>query len=177
MPFKVRYRIYEPGKAAPAIDTTDRTMAYVEWNELRRKDALARMVPEVTPEGLSKREEYVWLVYRVLKAIRRYYDERSRVTREQSQENLKASLALERELDNWNARTRCYLLDHPKSTPDSQEAFAFFEVVEEWRNVWHRYFAYKKQPDKDEAVEREMKKQCFQMEAEIRKYVRLVIGI
>lgn len=36
---------------------------------------------------------------------------------------------------------------------------------------------YKKQPDKEVAVEREMMKQCFAVEREIDKYVKLVIGL
>lgn len=177
MPFKVKYRIYEPGKQAPCLETSDRVYAYLEWKDRCSKEPMMRMVHEVTPENLTKPEQYVWLVYRVLKAIRKYYDERSRASKEQNQENLRVSLALEKELDQWNVRTRFYLQGHPKSTPDDPKAFAFFEVVEMWRAEWHKYFAYKKQKDKDVLVEREMYKKCTQMEKEIKKYVRLVIGI
>lgn len=167
MPFKVKYRIYEPGTTASVYETADRALAYVEWNERRRHKALTRMVPEVTPVNPSKQESYAWLVYRVLKAIRKYYDERGHVTKEQSQDNLKVSLALEKELDDWNTRTRFYLQRHPNSTPDDPRAFAFFEVVEMWREEWHKYFRYKKQAGKDPLVEREMYKKCTQMETEI----------
>jgi len=177
MPFKVIYQIWEPGKLAPAFTTEDRTLAYIELSDRQRKDALTRMDYDITPENLTKAEEYVWLVRRVLKAIRKYYDERRTVSKEQSADNLRVSLALERELDNWNARTRCYLNSHPRSTPDDPGSFAFFQVVEEWRSCWHKYFAYKKTKDKDPNVEREMKKQCFQLEGEIKKYIRLVMKL
>lgn len=136
-----------------------------------------RMETEVTPGDLTSPEKYVWLVYRVLQAIRKYYDERGKVSKEQSDDNLKVSLALEKELDDWNTRTRFYLQGHPKSRPDDEKAFAFFQVVEEWRSLWKKYFAYKRSKDKDPSVEREMKKQCFDYEKEIRKYVNLVIGL
>lgn len=173
MPFKVKFNIMEAGKVAPRYSTYDRALAYVELHEIQRRQGFLGigLVPEITCVDLTKPEKYVWLVYRVLGAIRHYYD------CGRKPEDLQVSLALEKELDNWNTRTRFYLNTHPKSTPDDPNAFAFFEVVEEWRNCWHRYFAYKKRRDKDEAVEREMKKQCFQMEKEIRKYVNLVIGI
>lgn len=131
----------------------------------------------MTPENLTKREQYVWLVYRVLKAIRKYFDERNRVSKAQSKVNWDVSLALEKELDQWNVRTRFYLQGHPKSTPDDPAAFAFFEVVELWREEWHKYFSYKNRKDKDPDVANEMYRKCTQMETEIKKYVRLVIGI
>lgn len=177
MPFKVRYKIYEPGKIGPCIDTENRSYAYLEWTGRCQKQPLTRLVPDVTPVNLTNSERYVWLVYRVLKAIRKFFDERGHVTKEQSKENWDNSMALERELDLWNSRTRFYLQGHPKSTPDDPKAFAFFEVVEVWRQEWHKYFAYKKQKDKRADVEREMKKKCEQFEKEIKKYVKLVIGI
>lgn len=177
MPFKVTFNIYAPDKAAPCFTTTDRQLAYVEWNARKQKQAMTRMVPEVTYIAGSKQDEYVWLVYRVLKAIRKYYDERGKVSKELEGENLRVSLALEKELDQWNTRTRFYLQGHPKSTPDNQAAFAFFEVVEAWRKRWHEYFIYKKQRDKDPQCERKLRDECFAMEAEIKKYVRLIIGL
>ena len=177
MPFIVYFKIFEPGKTAPCYQTTDRKLAYVEWNERRRRDALTRMVPEVTYIAGSSQDEYVWLVYRVLKAIRKYYDERSRVTKDRSDENLRASLALEKALDRKNATTRFYLQQHPDSTPDNPTAFAFFEVVEAWRKRWHEYFIYKKQTDRDPKWEKKLRDDCFAMETEIKKYVRKVIGL
>lgn len=179
MPFKVRYRIFHGTAIAPILDTTDKRLARVEFRNYQETKGYLeyRMETEVVPEQMTKPEEYVWLVYRVLKAIRKYYDERNRVPKEQSDDNLKVSLALESELDKWNARTRFYLQGHPKSRPDDEKAFAFFQVVEEWRILWKKYFLYKKRKDKDPAVEREMKKQCFDFEKEIKKYVNMVIGL
>lgn len=177
MPFKVKFRIYMPGKDAPCLETFDRQMAYNEWSARKAKNALARLVPDVTYIAGSKQDEYVWLVYRVIKAIRKYFDEKGKVTKEIEQENMRVSLALEKELDQWNTRTRFYLQGHPKSTPDNAAAFAFFEVVEAWRARWKEYFRYKKQKDKDPKWEKKLKDDCFAMEAEIKKYVRLVIGI
>ena len=179
MPFKVTYSIYSVGKAAPFFNTTDKRLATVEFHEQQRTkgNLNVRMVPEIIPQDLTKPEEYVWLVYRVLKAIRKYYDERNRVPKEQSDDNLKVSLALESELDKWNARTRFYLQGHPKSRPDDEKAFAFFQVVEEWRSLWKKYFAYKRLKDKDPNVEREMKKQCFDFEKAIDDYINKAIGI
>lgn len=177
MPFVVTFKIYDPGKQAPKFQTRDRKLAYCQWRADQQKEPMVRMVPEVTCVGLTNSEKYVWLVYRVLKAIRKYYDERGRVSKEISEENLKASLALEKELDNWNTRTRFYLQGHPKSTPDSKEAFAFFQLVEAWRKRWHEYFRYKKLKDKDPKWEKQLKQDCFDMEKEIKNYVRFVIGL
>ena len=173
MPFKVTYNIMETGKQAPVFSTSDRALAYVELHECHRKQGFLGigLVPEVTPDRLTKPEEYVWLVYRVRKAMRRYYD------CGRTKEDLDASLALERQLDSWNARTRTYLMAHPKAAHGDESAFAFFQVVEEWRNCWHKYMACRKRMPKDDPVLREMKKQCFQMEGEIDKYIKLVIRL
>ena len=177
MPFVVHFKIFEPGKTAACYQTSDRTLAYVEWNERKRRGDMVRMVPDVTYIAGSSQDEYVWLVYRVLKAIRKYYDERSQVPKSQSDENLRASLALERALDNKNAKTRLWLQQHPNSTPDNPTAFAFFQVVEAWRNRWHEYFIYKKRPDKDPKWEAKLRDDCLAMEKEIKNYIRKVIGL
>lgn len=177
MPFKVNFKIFEPGKVAPCYQTSDRQLAYVEWNERKRKDPMVRMVPDVTYIAGNSQDEYVWLVYRVLKAIRKYYDERDHVSKEISNDNLHVSLALEKELDLKNAKTRVYLQQHPKLKPDNPTAFAFFEVVEAWCNRWKEYFRYKKQRDKDPKWEKKLKDDCFAMEKEIKNYVRHIIGL
>lgn len=178
MPFKVSFRIFEPGKTAPCYETSDRSLAYVEWNDRRRKDALVRMVPEVTYIAGPKHEEYVWLVYRVVKAIRKYYDERDHVSKDVSSANLQASLALEKELDDWNARTRRFLDSHSK-VMDGQTTrrYLFFILVEAWRKRWHEYFAYKKQAGRDPKWEKKLRDDCFAMEKEIKNYIRKVIGL
>jgi hypothetical protein len=180
MPFKVTYRICSAGKDAPFFTTTDKRLATVEFHEQQRTKGMlsVRMRTDVQPTGrLSKQEEYLWLVYRVRQAIHRYYDRRNKVSKQESSDDLKVSLALESELDKWNARTRFYLQGHPKASHGDEAAFAFFEVVEEWRNCWHKYFAYKRVRDKDLNVEREMKKQCFDYEKAIDEYINKTIGI
>lgn len=180
MPFVVHYKIFEPGKIAPCYHTSDRKLAYIEWNARKSKygaDPMVRLVPDVTYIDGDNHDKYVWLVYRVLKAIRKYYDERYIVSKEQSDENLRASLALEKELDLKNASTRFYIQQHPKMTPDNPTAFAFFEVVEAWRERWKEYFRYKKLKDKDPKWEKQLKNDCFAMEKEIKKYVRHIIGL
>lgn len=179
MPFKVTYCIYD-GKAAPCFTAADRRVAYVEFQEQQRTKGYlnVRMTTDVKPDGsLSKQEEYLWLVYRVRQAIHRYYDRRGKVTKQESSDDLKVSLALEKELDMWNTRTRFYLQQHPMASHGDEKAFAFFEVVEEWRKCWHKYFSYKKLRDKDPNVEREMKKQCFDFEKAIDEYIKKTIGI
>ena len=172
MPFSVRFNIYAQGKVAPEFTTCDRRLAMVEFNHrITLNGGAFRMVPEITCTDLTKQEQYVWLVYRVRKAIDRYF------SHGRKKEDMEVSLALEKELDLWNASTRFYLQGHPRSTPDNLRAFAFFQIVERWRDRWHRYFAYKKRRDKDVAVEREMKKECFALEAEIDKYVKEIIGL
>lgn len=172
MPFRLIFKVIESGKLAPMMTTDDRALAYAEVAaQQRAKGPLGvRLLTEVTPVELTNSERYVWLVYRVRKAMRQYFDHGRR------KEDLEASLQLEKELDGWNTRTRFYLQGHPKSQHD-EKALAFFEVVEEWRKLWRKYIRYKKQPDKEVAVEREMKKQCFAVEREIDKYVKLVIGL
>ena len=173
MPFKVNFQIFEPGKLVPYLTTNDARQAHAAYREHCNKYgcALTRMTTEIECIDLTKPEQYVWLVYRVRKAIRKYYGEGRK------HEDLMASLDLEKQLDNWNTRTRFHLQTHPKCKPDDPKAFAFFQVVEEWRNAWHKYFTYKNRADKDPDVEREIKKQCYDFEKEIDKYVNLVIGL
>lgn len=173
MPFKVKFSIFEPGKAAPVFTTYDAKLAHVEYRHRCNQMgcALTRMTTDIECIDLTKPEQYVWLVYRVRKAIQKYYGQGRK------HEDLLASLDLEKQLDNWNTRTRFHLQTHPKCRPDDEKAFAFFEVVEEWRKLWHNYFAYKKRSDKDPAVEREMKKQCFDFEKAIDKYINETIGL
>ncbi len=173
MPFKVTFRIFEPGKQAPNFTTTDARLANVEYRDRCNKQgcALTRMTTDIECIDLTNPEQYVWLAYRVRKAIQKYFG------CGRKKEDFDASMVLEKELDNWNTRTRYYLTTHPKYKPDDDKAFAFFQVVEEWRKLWHQYFAYKKRADKDPAVEQEMKKQCFDFEKQIDKYIKLVIGL
>lgn len=173
MPFKVKFQIFEQGKLAPCFTTFDNRLAHAEYRHRCNQQgcALTCMTTDIECIDLTKPEQYVYLVYCVRKAIQKYYGNGRR------REDLLESLDLEKQLDDWNTRTRHHLDTHPKCRPDDDKAFAFFQVVEEWRNLWHKYFAYKKRPDKDPAVEREIKKQCFDFEKEIDKYINLVIGL
>lgn len=173
MPFKVKFQIFEQGKQAPCFTTFDHRQANAEYRHRCNQQgcALIRMTTDIECIDLTKPEQYVYLVYRVRKAIRKYYGNGRK------REDLQASLDLEKQLDDWNTRTRYYLQTHPKCRPDDEKSFAFFQVVEEWRNLWHKYFAYKKRSDHDPAVEQQMRKQCFDFEKEIDKYINLVIGL
>lgn len=182
MPFKVKFQIFEPGKFAPDFITTDARLANVEYRDRCNKKgcALTRMTTDIECIDLTKPEQYVWLVYCVRNAIQKYYG------CGRKREDLQASLDLEKQLDDWNSRTRAYIDSHPgfhtvlSGLPaESEKArhFAFFKVVEEWRKQWHNYFTYKKRPDKDPEVEREIKKSCFDFEKEIDKYIKLTIGL
>lgn len=179
MPFKVRFDIYESGKGAPCYSGHNRELAYIELEDLRNKNGYLKysMKCDITLADLTKPEKYVWLVYQVRQAINRYYSERKHVTPEQSLENLQASLTLEKQLDDWNTRTRCYINSHPKASHGDEKDFSFFLIVEEWRTLWHKYFAYKKLSNKDQAVQHEMYKQCRDFEKQIDNYVKQVIGL
>ena len=181
MPFKVTFKIFEPGKIAPCYQTSDRQLAYVEWNAMKAKHGngtLTRLVPDVTYIDGDNHDKYVWLVYRVLKAIRKFYDERDSVPKDISDSNLKISLALEKDLDEWNARTRQFLDSHCKVMDAQTTAkHGFFILVEAWRKRWHEYFAYKKQAGKDPKWEKRLRDDCFAMEKEIKNYIRQRIGL
>ena len=180
MPFKVRFNLYEPGKLAPCFVTYDRNLAHVTYNEMLRKGlALSRFVPEVFCEDPTKHERYVFLVYRTMIAIHRYFDNRANLSKAENEANKKMSLALEGELDKWNQQTRAYLTAHPgmEAVRAKDPSFAFFQLVERWRNVWHRYFAYKNQKNKDKSIEKEMRNQCFAYERQIDNYVNNFIGL
>lgn len=170
MPFTVNFSIFEPGKQAPCFRTSDARLAKVEFDDMKNKMPLARMTYTIQTKDLTKQEEYVWLVYQVRKAIHRFFNGGRK------KEDLNASIALEKQLDDWNTRTRFYLNTHPKCQVD-EKAKAFFILVEAWREKWHKYFAYKKQTNADPAVVMQMKKECLDYEKQIDKYVKQVIGL
>lgn len=182
MPFKVTFKLYEPNKMAPCFTTTDRDLAYAEINAMKRKreTVLSRMIREVKLVKPTKDEEYVYLVYRVRKAIRKFFDEgRKPEDKQQSEE-------LEKELDVWNQQTRNYINAHPDfekklmSLPadsDKRRGFAFFLLVEKWRTEWHKFFAIKNPEGDMVQVKNEIKKACFGMEKEIDEYVHKEIGL
>lgn len=172
MPFIVEFKIYEPGKIAPYLTTKDRKYAYAEFKDKQGKQGMAftRMTYDITCQDLTKAEEYVFLVYGVMQAIRRFFDCGRR------EDDKKASLALEAQLDQWNARTRQYVNAHPGYKPPDEKAYQFFILVEAWRKKWHEYFRYKNRKDKDPLIEKQMKQCCFDYEKQINKYVKQTIG-
>ena len=173
MPFKVKFMIYEPGKQAPCYTTSDAALARVEYNAKVREQgmALSRYVFEITCEDLTKAEEYVWLVYQVRQAIHKYYNQGRKYA------DLQASLTLEKQLDDWNLRTRTYLNNHPKCQIGDEKAHSFFLLVEKWREKWHKFFACKKAKSEPEEILREMKRECTDYEKEIDMYVKKSIGL
>ena len=182
MPFKVKFQIFEPGKLAPCFTTHDASLAHAEYrHQCNQKGcALTRMTTDIECIDLTKPEQYVFLVYRVRKAISRFYNGGRKP------EDLQASLELERQLDEWNGRTRLQLQAHPGLSPvacgmpaDSERArhFAFFLLVDKWRDKWHRYFNYKRQHDRDGQVVREMYKECIDYEKQIDNFIKQVIGL
>ena len=77
MPFKTKYEIF--GRVtAPVVSTYDKKIARIEWNSYLRNphaQGLHRLVQTVEADGeLTKSEEYLYLVYRVRKLWRRYFD-------------------------------------------------------------------------------------------------------
>ena len=176
MPFKVQFNIWSQGKQAPDLTTLDRTLARIEYNEririMGRGHAAPHLQQVVTPvEPLTKSEEYLYLVYTVRHLQRQYF------SHGRSQEIFKQAIAQEKRLDDWNTRNRFHLQGHPKFTPDDPKAFAFFQIVEQWRIKWKAYFAYKKQRDADPAVVKERSKECRAYEKQIDAYIRENIGL
>lgn len=170
MPFKVKFFIYDNKHTAPVISTDSKDLARAEFNHLLKDDPWVRLEFTVELIDLTKHEKYVWLVYEVRKAIHKYYN------CGRKPEDLQDSLAKEAKLDQWNARTRMYLSNHPNCQVGEKEK-AFFLLVDGWRDKWHKYFACKKAHSVTDDVLREMKKQCFAYEKEIDKYVKQVIGL
>ena len=174
MTFQVQFHIYALGRQAPELTTSDRTLARIEYNERIRQQgkALSRLQQVVTPiQPLTKSEEYLYLVYEVRHLQHQYF------SCGRSPEILRSALQQESRLDKWNASLRFHLQAHPKFTPDDPKAFAFFEVVEAWRERWKAYMAYKKRRDADPAVVKERSKECRDFEKQIDAYVREHIGL
>lgn len=170
---QVKYEIFCTQKTAPVFTSYDKLQAKVEFDEFihNSKGDVYRLAQTPMPgEELTKPEEYVLLVYQVRKAIRKFFDGG------RNHEDFLASLALEKQLDQWNVRTRTYLNNHPNAKAD-EKSKAFFLLVEKWRDKWHKYFATKKSKAEPEQVIREMKKECEDYEKQIDKYVKQVIGL
>ena|GEM_PF-3361985 len=175
MPIRVRYEVRCNRKEAALLTTYDHCCAMSELEHCRkaalRGDIVYIMTEVERVEPLTKVEEYLLLVYDVRRLQRAYFDGgRDKAIFQQA-------LELERKLDLWNTRTRCYLTGHPESRPDNEQAFAFFLLVEKWREKWKAYFAYKKQRDADPDVVRERAKECRAYEAQIDSYIKKEMGV
>ena len=169
MPFKVQYEIFDSKHKAPVLSTTDRTVASIEFNDLiRRGGDVYRMVQTPMADGaLTKQEEYLMLVYRVRKLWKQYFDQG------RSQEVLLASLEKEKELDDWNKRTRNYLNTHSDCGKGAQsQAYSFFIVVEGWRKAWKERKRYKGNASCDQQVLKEISKKCRDFEKKIDEYIK-----
>lgn len=169
MPIKVQYDIYDGHHAAPIIQTSDRTLASIEFNSLIRKgDGLYRMQQTPMADGaLTKSEEYLMLVYRVRKLWKQYFNQG------RSQEVLKASLEEEKKLDDWHRRVSALSQNSNAPLPiKDREAFDFFIVVRGWREAWKERKNYSKRRDCNEDVLKEMSKKCRDFEKHIDKYVK-----
>lgn len=170
MAIRTKYQIFCTKKTAPLLTTYDKVSAYVEFNEHIRnpQNDMYRLAQEVESVGeLTKQEEYFLLVYHVRKAIRRYYDNGRK------QEDLKASLELESQLDKWNKRTKNFMASHPAWKPKDTESHAFYVLVSEWRKAWHERMGYRKRTmGYDQKVMEQMSKKCREIEKQIDKYIK-----
>jgi len=172
MPIRVRYEIFDGLRKAPVFTTSDRHLALIERDDyIRKGKGIYRIQTTVIPDNMNKSEQYLYLVYEVRQLQRKYFDQG------RDKEVFKQALDKEKELDNWNTRTRFYLQGHPKSTPDDPKAFAFFQIVEQWRKLWKEYFAYKKRRDADPDIVRERAKQCRDYEKQIDEYIKQQLHI
>lgn len=170
MPFKVKFFIYDNQHTAPVYTTYDKCMARVEYNDRSKKDPWTRLDFTIELIDLTNHEKYVWLVYQVRKAIHKFFN------CGRKKEDWDDSMAKEAKLDVWNAKTFIYLANHPKCQVGEKEK-AFFILVYTWREKWHKFFASKQANAVDKAVLQQMKKECFDYEKQIDKYVKQTIGL
>lgn len=173
MPLRTKYEIY--GRLlAPVVTTYDKTMARVEFNEYLRNPqrGIHRLVQTVEPVGeLTKEEEYLYLVWRVRKAWRRYKNEGCK-------DGDKAeAMKLDGELDAWNMRTRIYIETHPDYKPSSKESYDFYQTVLEWRDVWkkrkHRSGTYYGSGQ----LAKEISRNCRDLEKKIDSYLKQKLNL
>lgn len=168
MPIKVQYEIFDSQHKTPLISTTDRAMASIEFQSLIHKgDGLYRLVQTPIADGaLTKPEEYLMLVYRVRKLWRQYFDHG------RDHEVLKASVELEKKLDDWNSRTQKYIDTHSGYKPSDENSHSFYVVVSEWRKAWKDRKRYSRQKDYDPQILSEINKKCRDFEKQIDKYIK-----
>lgn len=174
MPFIVKFSIYEPGKTAPCFNTQDRKLAYIELNAMRQKPGMAmtRMSADVkTVEPLTKAERFALQLWEIRKAMHKYYNGGRR------HEDMLASIELESALDRKIAADRQFMDAHPGRPVTDQKAYAFFLIVEEWRNTWRERKRYSQAKGYDHQVYREMTRKLRDYEARIDSYIKEVIGL
>ena len=158
------------------VTTHDRQYAYLKYDEYFKRDPCTKFTRTVTPIDLTGPEQFLYLTYQTMKAIRNYFDNRYSVPKEEAHKMMLESMNLEKQLDLRITEGLFYLQAHPKSQLD-EEALTFFLNVESWRKVWKEYFRYKKLKNKDPAVERQLKQQCDDYEIIINKYIVKNIGL
>ena len=169
MPFKVHYEIFDDKHAAPDFQTSDFTMARIEWTERIRnpKGMLWHIEQTVMPDGvLNKQEEYLFLVYRVRK-LTIYYRNNS-----QKEEDKRVLLEHVRKLDKWNREITKWVEAHPQYKPKDSKSHSFYIVVNEWRKTYYERQRYGKQLNYDQNVFREMTRKIRGFEKEIDKYIK-----
>lgn len=174
MPFIVKFSIYEPGKQAPCICTQDRKYAYIELNAMRQKPgmALTRMTADVwAEEPLTNAERFALQLWEIRKAMHKYYNGGRR------REDMLVSIELESALDRKIAADRQFIDAHPGRPVNDQKAYAFFLIVEEWRNTWRERKRYSQTKGYDNMVYREMTRKLRDYEAKIDSYIREIIGL
>lgn len=172
MPIRVTFEIFDGTHKAPIFTTTDKRLAIVERDDyMRRGNGIYRIKTTVTPDNMSKSEQFIYLVYEVRQLQRKYFDHG------RDKEVFKQALDKEKELDDWNARTSSFLSQHINYVPSDPQAHAFFLLVVRWRRLWKDYFAYKKRSDADKVIVRERAKQCRDYETQIDNYIKQTLGI
>ena len=179
MPFKVKFEIFEPGKIAPCFTTENRALAHVELSSIQQKRGyeLTRMVPTITPFCLTGPETFLFLVYRVRTAQRKYWGSMGKVDKDVEIEYRDKARKLERQLDLKIANARFYLQGHPKSTPSDEKAFAFFIVVEAWREKMKAYYREKRSKGPDDTDVKDLRDECFDLSNKIDDYCIRHIGL
>ena len=173
MPLRTRYEIF--GRFTnPVISTYDKTMARVEWYSYLRnpQQGLHRLVQTVEPDGeLTKAEEYLYLVYRVRKLWRKYFD------CGRNRDDMEAALKLEAELDVWNMRSLIYVSNHPDYKPADQESFDFYTVVQAWRDTCKERKRYRGGSAIDKQVQQEISHKCRDFERKIDQYLKTKLNL
>ncbi|UKK52126.1 hypothetical protein L6472_05980 [Prevotella sp. E13-17] len=173
MPFKVTFKIYEPGKKAPNITAFDAKYAKIELRSLQNKMPLARMTVDVEPINLTKEEEYVYLIYRYLKASEKY------VADGKKRADLDACKSLAWSIDEQNHKISQQLDHNPEllKQKEGTPGYKFFRDVITWRFCWHNWMDSRKRNDIDKQTKKEVTKEYFEMEDEINRYVKKFIGL